>query len=236
MVFNTSFLAFIQGLKIFSLKTRRDDDYCDRLSHHHTAMFLLITSILISSNQYVGNPIHCWVPKEFSDPWQKYANNYCWIKNTYVLPPNLEPGSIPKLQERGELEINYYQWVPIVLLCQSLLFYLPSIIWRMLNWTLGINVQELVTKAMDVCTTIRPDVKKEESTESNDKTEEEKEPDVPNAIKDIAHHLELSIDSAKNSKSGMLKSICNLLCCGFGSRKYGFYLITLYLTTITLYR
>ena len=136
MVFSTGFLAFIQGLKLFSLRLRHDDDFCDRLNHHNTAMFLLISCILISSKQYVGDPIHCWVPKQFSDVWQKYVDSYCWIKNTYVIPSN-DYWAIPKHDERKALEINYYQWVPIVLLIQSLMFYFPTIIWRILNWTLG---------------------------------------------------------------------------------------------------
>nr|AAF75840.1 putative gap junction protein pannexin [Girardia tigrina] len=241
MVFNTGLLAFVQGLKLFSLRTRRDDDFTDRLSHHYTALFLLITSILISSKQYVGDPIHCWVPKEFSDPWQKYANNYCWIKNTYTVP-SYDFMSIPKPDERKKLEINYYQWVPIVLLIQSLLFYFPTIIWRILNWTVGINIQDMIGKAMDVCSTIRtvPEKEKNDKTESKDEKEEqssskEEEPEVPGIIRDIANHLEISIEFVEKSKSNFVKALRNLFVCGFGSRKYGSYLITLYFVTKLLY-
>uniref|UniRef100_A0A1I8JQL7 Innexin n=1 Tax=Macrostomum lignano TaxID=282301 RepID=A0A1I8JQL7_9PLAT len=34
----------------------------------------------------------CWIPPEFKPAWEQYAETYCWLKNTYFVPPN---GSIP---------------------------------------------------------------------------------------------------------------------------------------------
>lgn len=49
----------------------------------------------------------------------------CWIKNTYYIPLD---EVIPNKDEDIETEINYYQWVPIVLIVQALMFYLPYMV------------------------------------------------------------------------------------------------------------
>ena len=54
-----------------------------------------------------------------------YTDNMCWIKNTYYIPMD---EVIPNKDEDIETEINYYQWVPIVLIVQALLFYLPYMV------------------------------------------------------------------------------------------------------------
>lgn len=54
-----------------------------------------------------------------------YTDNMCWIKNTYYIPLG---DQIPNKDEEITTEINYYQWVPIVLIVQALFFYLPSMV------------------------------------------------------------------------------------------------------------
>ncbi|KAI6241288.1 Innexin [Aphelenchoides fujianensis] len=84
-------------------------------------------------------PIQCWIPAQFTGAWEQYSENYCFVQNTYWLPLNYYiPTSV---SERKEAEIGYYQWVPFVLGLQAILFYLPSLIWRILNWQSGISVK-----------------------------------------------------------------------------------------------
>jgi len=54
------------------------------------------------------------------------------------------------IAERGDREIGYYQWVPIVLGLMTALFYVPQFIWRTFSWQSGINIDELVKKAKQV--------------------------------------------------------------------------------------
>ena len=110
---------------------RNDDDVVDRISYRYTVAMFILFSIVVSTSQYVGDPINCWVPAHFSGAWETYANSYCWIKNTYYLPFQ---EFIPQAQgdENREM-ITYYQWVPLILLVQALLFYLPCVLWRTLN-------------------------------------------------------------------------------------------------------
>ncbi len=68
--------------------------------------------------------------------WEQYVENYCFVENTYWLPMEQRPSSIPHA-ERSDMELQYYQWVPFVLALQALLFYMPRLVWRMLNWATG---------------------------------------------------------------------------------------------------
>ena len=65
------------------------------------------------------------VPGTFTSSMRDYTDNMCWIKNTYYIPLD---EVIPNKDEDIRTEINYYQWVPIVLIVQALLFYLPYMV------------------------------------------------------------------------------------------------------------
>ena len=80
-----------------------------------------------SLGQYIGDPIDCWTPAEFSGQWTKYADQYCWVKNTYYVPMTER---IPEHETRGSLEIAYYQWTPIILAFQAFLFIIPGLLWK----------------------------------------------------------------------------------------------------------
>jgi len=43
--------------------------------------------------------------------------------------------------------INYYQWVPLVLLFQSLMTFLPCLLWRFFNRRSGINMTAIMDAA-----------------------------------------------------------------------------------------
>ena len=123
-------------------RSRYDDDVVDRLNHRYTQALLIMFSMVVTTNQYVGDNIHCWVDAHFSDPWKAYTNEYCWIKNTYYLPLS---SNIPKEHEHEKRHmIPYYQWVPLILLGQALLFFLPCLFWRTLNDRSGVTINSVV--------------------------------------------------------------------------------------------
>jgi hypothetical protein len=127
------------------LKSQYDDDVIDRLNYIYTNFILLAFALTIAAKQYVGKPLQCWVPAQFKGGWEAYVENYCFVENTYWVPMQNE---IPiEHKEREELEIQYYQWVPFVLALQALLFYLPRMVWSMLNKQSGLNITSLIQTA-----------------------------------------------------------------------------------------
>lgn len=75
------------------------------------------------------------VPFQFKGGWEQYAEDYCFIQNTYYVAPEEE---IPQeLSERDERQFGYYQWVPVVLALQAFMFFLPNWIWKTLHQQSG---------------------------------------------------------------------------------------------------
>lgn len=104
-------------------------DFIDQLNYQYTGGLMVIFIAIIGVRQYVGKPIQCWVPQEFKHPWEEYAENLCWIQNTYFLLPNED---VP--EDDFELHrvkyVGYYQWIVIVLAGQAMLSWVPYLIWR----------------------------------------------------------------------------------------------------------
>lgn len=128
-----NFISFLSNIDIY--KKRFDDDFVDYMNSWWSALLMIVFAIIISMKQMVGSSISCWFPAEFPDAWTQYAENYCWVKNTYFVKTN-ESIPIEKVS-REKAELSYYQWVPFVLAIQALMFYLPAMFWRLFNWQAG---------------------------------------------------------------------------------------------------
>ncbi|KAF8366148.1 inx-13 [Pristionchus pacificus] len=138
---------FFLDVFVKALKPQFDDDSIDRLNYYYTPMLLVIFALTLSAKQYVGQPIQCWIPAQFTGAWEQYSENYCFVQNTYFLPLH---HYIPNdVEERDNKEIGYYQWVPFILGLQAILFYLPALVWRILNWQSGLAVKSLVRMSQD---------------------------------------------------------------------------------------
>ncbi|KAM7541880.1 hypothetical protein Aperf_G00000001652 [Anoplocephala perfoliata] len=53
------------------------------------------------------------------------------------------------MTDRENARILYYQWAPILMAIQALLFYLPCLIWRLFNSHSGFNVRRIMQMAND---------------------------------------------------------------------------------------
>ncbi|MCP9260106.1 Innexin [Dirofilaria immitis] len=123
--------AFLKGLK-----PQFDDDPIDRLNYYYTPLLLVIFALTLSAKQFI-----CWTTNSVLDSGPIYRclgtiQRKLLLRTKYLLLPLNH--YIPRdLQEREEREIGYYQWVPFILGLQGILFYLPCLIWRLLNWQSG---------------------------------------------------------------------------------------------------
>uniref|UniRef100_A0A915D005 Innexin n=1 Tax=Ditylenchus dipsaci TaxID=166011 RepID=A0A915D005_9BILA len=127
-------------------RSYQSNDIIDRLNYQYTAMMISLSAITLAATQYVGKPIQCWVPPEFTGAWKsKYAETYCFVKGSYFLAADEEIDD--SYSQREKTFIGYYQWVPLVLAAQAMLFYLPSFIWKALNFNTGINVKSVLNSA-----------------------------------------------------------------------------------------
>ncbi len=197
-------------------KVRSDDDFLDRLNHRYTTFVLVVFAIVVSTKQYVGEPINCWCPAHFTDNHEDYTNKVCWVSNTYYLPFNTK--QIPEDEEPRKM-IGYYQWVPLILLCQALMFYLPCMVWRFLNNKAGIDVNNIVEAAVALQHTAY--------VESRDKT-----------VRYMTKHLDRYLGSTREYRHGCwvnCKHFVSRNCCLICGRRYGNYLAFLYLSVKILY-
>lgn len=97
---------------------------------------LVSISLLITSRQYIGEPMECIV----DDIPKKVMNSFCWFHSTYTLPNRLvgvigrdfvQPGVASELKGGNAIKYHrYYQWVCFALFLQALCFYLPRYIWK----------------------------------------------------------------------------------------------------------
>lgn len=194
-----------------STKPRNDDDFADRMVYKTTVGMFILFAIIISTKQYVGEPIQCWVPAEFTGNQEEYTNNYCWIKNTYYLPYEK---NIPKEHEAEKRKIiPYYQWAPLILGVQALICYLPIILWRYLNKKSGIDVNAIVEAGEKF---------------TNAEAAENRETTLRFMTKLMDRYLANQRD-VPTSCTLSLKHVFSRTCFKWCGRKRGNYLTTLYL-------
>ncbi|PAA84363.1 hypothetical protein BOX15_Mlig006143g2 [Macrostomum lignano] len=216
---DSAFVAGLSKLRFDSTRYRRDDDFSDRLSHTFSTVIIVAFSLVISCRQYIGKPIACWVPTEFTRAQEEYAENVCWVTRTYYVStteqnvPHREP-------ERYQTMISYYQWVPLVLLIQALLFNLPCLVWRLFNWQSGIQLSSIMEVASDV-ELIKDPLSRQAS------------------VRYVAKYIEDSLGAQREYRAGCLTKCkhCiarNFLFIWFGKR-YGNFLVCLYLICKVLY-
>jgi hypothetical protein len=82
--FNSVLAEFIDDFVALS-RNRRDGDSIDRINHQYSPALFVLLTIVISVKQYVGAPIDCWCPAQFTDSHVAYTNAICWVNRFVVL-------------------------------------------------------------------------------------------------------------------------------------------------------
>ena len=87
-------------------------------------IFLLAFSLIVTTRQYVGNPIDCVHTKDIPED---VLNTYCWIHSTYTIPSAFaktqgeevaHPGIEASKADGEKRFVKYYQWVCFCLFFQ----------------------------------------------------------------------------------------------------------------------
>ncbi|KAF7262566.1 hypothetical protein EG68_00155 [Paragonimus skrjabini miyazakii] len=124
------------------------EDLADRANFQWNVIVLLICMVLVTLRQYFMTPLVCYLPTTVSGVnADSYITNLCWIEGTF--PINLTSGVVPhRMTDWDALkpqQMNYYQWVPLVLGLQAILYYLPRIFWSIFTYNrTGTDLQNLV--------------------------------------------------------------------------------------------
>lgn len=214
MFARSAILGAIPGFK--KLTGSKNDDWIDRMNHVYTVVVLILFAVVVSTSQFVGNPIHCWHPAEFKGWYEKYAEYYCWISNTYFVSFS---ETLPvDIGERKEREITYYQWVPLILAFQAFLFKFPNVIWKLLHPNCGLNLNKIVNMA--------------------DKTQLAPPTGRQEIIENIAAHLDKWLDTERNyswNRYTAAREKVSRVCCIICSKRSGTFLSGLFLFVKILY-
>ncbi len=200
--------------RVLSSSKIKDDDFADRLSHRWTVSLLILFCILVGSSQFVGSPIACWAPAQFTGAMVTYVNYVCWISNTYFVPTE---DFLPTPNVHRESQINYYQWVPFILALMAFYFYAPFALWHLMSKPSGLDAKTI----MEVIGSIDSS-----SSDSRDKT-------IRNTVKIIDRAIDYHRDYYEHTFLGRIRR--RISRCFLPSNRSGFYICSLYMFTKLLY-
>ncbi|CAG2187874.1 inx [Mytilus edulis] len=134
--------------------------WADRLSSTWTFLLLLILALLTVWRHYRGPNFICKTPIQFPRHWNDYTDESCWLSRQIIPSELLGQGSFSGLVDILEV-MDYkdsanedgtrtlYQWLPLILFFQALLFLLPDIILRICESSFGFGCQKLSKMIQD---------------------------------------------------------------------------------------
>ncbi|XP_049782705.1 innexin shaking-B [Schistocerca cancellata] len=159
-------LDIFRGLKSFvKISHIHIDSPVFRLHYSITVMILVAFSLIVTTRQYVGNPIDCIHTKDIPED---VLNTFCWIHSTYTIKSAFHKKvgvDVPHKgidNSRGSQEDRksymYYQWVCFCLFFQAILFYTPRWLWK--NWEGGKIHALIMDLDVGICSEVEKKQKK----------------------------------------------------------------------------
>ncbi|XP_041375015.1 innexin unc-9-like [Gigantopelta aegis] len=138
---------FGSAAKLSGFSAPSDDDLIDRVNHGVSVFILTLFAVVVSTKQFAGDPIKCLMGKEYEGSHVDYTHHLCWIGNTYYVPFG---EILPEEEKEREMkQVKYYQWIPVILLTQALLFKIPNVIWKLFNPRVGLNMNKILDMVAD---------------------------------------------------------------------------------------
>ncbi|XKL67313.1 hypothetical protein PGB90_002804 [Kerria lacca] len=153
-------LDVFRGLKnLIKVSHIHIDSPIFRLHYSITVLMLTAFSLIVTTRQYVGNPIDCIHTKDIPED---VLNTYCWIHSTYTLKSAFKkkigdevpyPGvdnSLGNKNANDRKTYGYYQW--------AILFYAPRWLWK--HWEGGKIHALMLDMDVGICTEAEKNQKK----------------------------------------------------------------------------
>ena len=79
-------------------RSYQSNDLIDRLHYQYTTLVMCVAALTLAGTQYVGQPIQCWVPAQFTGAWEKWVLfNFAFIKCVFCV--SIKLCSAPVLSE-----------------------------------------------------------------------------------------------------------------------------------------
>ncbi|TRY72555.1 hypothetical protein TCAL_00996 [Tigriopus californicus] len=132
-----SFLIFKSFADLVKSESIRIDNGWFVLHYRASVILMAVSSVLIGTTQYFGEPINC----EVNNFDKSMVDTYCWTHGTWTVAEFLtkkmegvvaHPGVGPyDPRYHTMIHHRYYQWVPIVIALSAVLFYVPRYLWKM---------------------------------------------------------------------------------------------------------
>jgi len=121
------------------------DNWGFKLFYKATTSILIACSVLVVSTQFFGSPIQCDAGSAANGVEKDVLESYCWMYSSWSIPAKYKGvcsanGELTGLsvdewnKARTTIVYNsYYQWVPLYLVTLAIVFYIPRLIWLMLE-------------------------------------------------------------------------------------------------------
>ncbi len=123
-------------------------DFIDRLHSSITTTILFIVLGIVILKQYEGAAILCWTPAQFNEDQILYVHDFCWINSTYYFYQNGKfQVDANKFKQIDKQDIHYYQYIIFILSGQIMLFYLPSVLWKVM----ASDSRSYINKMLELC-------------------------------------------------------------------------------------
>uniref|UniRef100_A0ABK8F497 Innexin n=1 Tax=Anopheles gambiae TaxID=7165 RepID=A0ABK8F497_ANOGA len=160
-------LDIFRGLKsLVKISHVNTDSPVFRLHYSITVIILMSFSLIVTTRQYVGNPIDCVHTKDIP---ADVLNTYCWIHSTFALKslflkevgkdvPYPGVGNSAEATAADKKIYKYYQWVCFCLFFQAILFYTPRWLWK--SWEGGKIHALMMDLDIGICSEIEKKQKK----------------------------------------------------------------------------
>lgn len=146
------------------------DDFVDRLNRKYTVVIILTFVTVLTSKQYIGEPLACFCPAHFTGAHVEYTNNICWISKSFFVPFetvsskndiekkysndfNFKLNNHLLFKNNSNIKLlkieNLITFYPFILIFQAILFYFPYFCWKQIIKKSVYDVSTLVQIALD---------------------------------------------------------------------------------------